>query len=49
MFGVVFSDRILAFAESSARAFSLIAAARRKRGRPMSELDGQITGHNASI
>lgn len=42
MFGVVFSDRILAFAESSARAFSLIAAARRKRGRPMSELDAQI-------
>src|SRR5580765_3742742 len=42
LFRVVFTDRILTFDARAAREFSLIAASRRKRGRPMSEFDAQI-------
>jgi toxin FitB len=42
LFRVVLAGRILPFEERAAEAFSHIAAARRSRGRPISELDAQI-------
>jgi predicted nucleic acid-binding protein len=42
MFAEDFVGDILAFDEQSAHAFSRIAAARRKRGRPIAEMDAQI-------
>jgi toxin FitB len=42
MFGRVFLDRILPFDSDAARLFAIIAATRRKSGRPMSQRDGQI-------
>jgi toxin FitB len=42
MFGVVFTDHILAFEEKAAHEFSLIASSRRKQGKPVSEFDAQI-------
>lgn len=37
-----FADRILSFDEQAAKIFPLIAASRRRQGRPMSEFDAQI-------
>jgi toxin FitB len=52
-FGVVFADHIFAFDDRAARAFSLIAASRRKQGRPISEFDAQIAAiaraHGAAL
>ena len=49
----VFAGHILAFDESAAHAFSWISSSRRKRGRPMSELDAQIAAiarvHGATL
>jgi len=42
LFRVVLGGRILPFDEQAAQAFSGIAAGRRVRGRPISELDAQI-------
>ena len=42
MFGVAFTDRIATFDDKAARTFSLIAASRRKQGRPIEKLDAQI-------
>ena len=42
LFQVVFADRILGFDARAAREFSMIASSRRRRGRPISELDAQI-------
>lgn len=42
MFGVVYADRIAAFDDRAARAFPMIAASRRKQGRPIEKLDAQI-------
>ena len=42
MFEDVFADRILTFEDRAARAFSQIASARRRQGKPMSEFDAQI-------
>lgn len=42
LFRVVFADRVLNFEASAAREFSTIASTRKKRGRPISELDAQI-------
>lgn len=42
LFAFVFDSRILPFDEPAAQRFSQIAADRRKRGRPISELDAQI-------
>lgn len=42
LFRVVFADRVLSFEARAAREFSTIASNRRKRGRPISELDAQI-------
>lgn len=42
MFGDVFAERILAFEDRAAHAFSQIASARRRQGKPMSEFDAQI-------
>ena len=42
LFRVVFTDRVLSFEARAARDFSMIAATRRKRGKPISELDAQI-------
>ena len=53
MFDQVFSGRVLAFDEEAARVFSRIAAGRRRRGRPMAELDAQIAAiacvHSAAL
>lgn len=53
MFGVVFTDHILAFEEKAAQAFSLIAASRRSQGKPMSKFDAQIAAiaraHGAAL
>jgi toxin FitB len=53
MFTVVLSGRILPFDEQSARAFAQIASTRRRKGRPMAELDAQIAAiasvHSASL
>ena len=42
MFGKVLAGRILPFDENAARAFPQIAARRRARGRPITDLDAQI-------
>jgi predicted nucleic acid-binding protein len=42
MFGKVLAGRILPFDEDAARAFPEIAARRRARGRPITDLDAQI-------
>lgn len=42
LFGLLFSDRVLPFDSSAARAYAQIAAARRAAGRPISLADGQI-------
>jgi predicted nucleic acid-binding protein len=42
MFAEDFSGHILMFDEAAARAFSQIAAARRKQGKPIAEMDAQI-------
>jgi len=42
LFRVVLGGRILAFDQSADQHFSQIAAERRRRGRPISELDAQI-------
>jgi predicted nucleic acid-binding protein len=42
LFGVVFADHILSFDYTAARAFSVIASSRRRRGKPISDFDAQI-------
>ncbi len=42
LFRVVFAERVLSFEARAAREFSMIASTRRRRGRPISELDAQI-------
>lgn len=42
MFGIDFADRILAFDAAAARAFAVIAATRRRAGRPIALPDAQI-------
>ncbi len=42
MFNVLLSQRILAFEDEAAEAFAIIAATRRAKGRPISDLDAQI-------
>ncbi len=42
MFNVLLSQRILAFEDEAAEAFAMIAAGRRAKGRPISDLDAQI-------
>lgn len=42
MFEAVFADRILMYEDRAARAFSQIASARRRQGKPISESDAQI-------
>jgi hypothetical protein len=53
LFKVVLGGRILPFDEQAARQVSRIAAGRRSRGRPMTELDVQIAAiaqvHDASL
>ncbi len=49
MFDKVFAGRILLFDEQAARAFSRISAARRLRGRPISEFDAQIAAIALSL
>jgi toxin FitB len=53
MFETVFGDRILTFEDRAARAFSQIASARRRQGKPISESDAQIAAlarvHSATL
>ena len=42
MFGIDFADRILSFDAAAARAFAVIAATRRRAGRPIAMPDAQI-------
>lgn len=53
MFGDVFVDRILAFEERAAHAFSQIASSRRRQGKPIAESDAQIAAiarvHGATL
>lgn len=53
MFTVVLASRIFPFEDQAARAFAHIASARRKAGRPMTELDAQIAAiayvHGAAL
>lgn len=42
MFDAVFADRIVTYEDRAARAFSQIASARRRQGKPISESDAQI-------
>ncbi|HZR66030.1 MAG TPA: type II toxin-antitoxin system VapC family toxin [Terriglobales bacterium] len=53
LFGVVLANRILSFDEPAAQRFSHIAADRRRRGKPISELDAQIAAiahvHGATL
>jgi toxin FitB len=53
MFDQIFASRIVAFDSSAAEHFAIIAAARRKSGRPIAQLDAQIaaiaSAHRASI
>jgi toxin FitB len=53
LFQFVLEGRILSFDEPAAQRFSQISADRRKRGRPISELDAQIAAivrvHNATL
>lgn len=53
MFAVEFGGRILPFDDGAARVYAKIAAVRRSRGRPISQMDAQIAAiarsRNASI
>jgi toxin FitB len=53
MFEAVFADRMLAFEDRAARAFSQIASSRRRLAKPMSEFDAQIAAitrvHGATL
>ena len=53
MFAEDYSGRVLVFDEAAARAFARIAVARRKVGRPITELDAQIAAiasvHDATL
>src|SRR5690242_13079999 len=53
VFGDVFADRILTFEDRAARAFSQIASARRRQGKPITEFDAQIAAitrvHGATL
>ena len=53
LFRVVLGGRILPFDEQAAQALSRVAAGRRARGRPISELDAQIAAiaflHDATL
>ena len=53
LFKVVLGNRLLAFDEPAAHAFSKVAAERRRRGKPIAELDAQIAAiawlHDATI
>ena len=53
MFSNVFANRIFTFDIEAAHAFSRIAADRRKRGRPIAEMDAQIAAiaqlHGATL
>lgn len=53
MFETVFGDRILTFEDRTARAFSQMASARRRQGKPISEFDAQIAAitrvHGATL
>lgn len=42
VFRALFNERVLSFEARAAREFSIIASTRRRRGRPISELDVQI-------
>jgi predicted nucleic acid-binding protein len=48
MFASDFRDRVLSFDGTAAHAFARIAAARRRLGRPISQLDAQIAAIAAS-
>lgn len=53
MFEGAFADRVLAFEDRAARAFSQIASARRRQGKPIGEFDAQIAAitrvHGATL
>jgi len=53
MFGEDFANRVLPFDSAAAHAFALIAAVRRKKGRPIGDLDAQIAAiarsHGAAV
>jgi toxin FitB len=53
MFSEDFADRVLPFDSAAAQAFALIAAARRKKGRPIGDFDAQIAAiarsHGATV
>jgi hypothetical protein len=53
MFDVDFAERVLAFGSDSASAFAVIAADRRSKGKPISDLDAQIAAialtHKATL
>ena len=53
MFDDDFAQRVLPFDRAAATAFALIAAVRRKKGRPISEFDAQIAAiariHGAAV
>ena len=48
-FGVMFAERILPFGSDAARAYAVIAAARRAAGHPISQADCQIAAIARSI
>ena len=48
-FGVMFAERILPFGSDSARAYAVIAAARRAAGHPISQADCQIAAIARSL
>lgn len=53
MFDVDFAQRILPFDSDAAQQFAIIAAKRKKIGRPISQIDAQIAAitrsHNATL
>ena len=53
MFEGAFADRVLAFEDRAARAFSQIASSRRRQGKPIGEFDAQIAAitrvHGATL
>lgn len=53
LFDVVFTDHVLGFDQTAARAFSLITSSRRRRGKPISDFDAQIVSiaqvHGATL
>ena len=53
MFGEDFTNRVLPFDSAAAHAFALIAAVRRKKGRPIGDFDAQIAAiarsHGAAV